>query len=111
MAIEEHSLNYQETRYEMCIISNSIRAMLNTKQRDNESPQDFTMIFKTSKDVTESRLGGPLFIKKVVENMDECDESNPDDIDKLFKQVSDQWIASVYMENSDQHKYGSILKI
>ena len=32
-SIKEHSLNYQETRYEMSIITDSIRSIMNAKQK------------------------------------------------------------------------------
>ena len=35
-AIKEYSLNYQETRYEMAIIMDSIRAFINTKQKNTK---------------------------------------------------------------------------
>ena len=35
-AIKEHSLNYQETRYEMAIIADSIRAFINTNQKEHK---------------------------------------------------------------------------
>jgi len=41
-AIKEHVLNYQETRYEMSIISDASRALWNTTQKDNENLQDYT---------------------------------------------------------------------
>ena len=33
-AIKEHSLNYQESRYKMSIILDSLRTFLNTRQRE-----------------------------------------------------------------------------
>ena len=47
IAIKEHSL----TRYEMLIISDTMRAFLNTRQKNNKSLQDFTRRFKTSKEI------------------------------------------------------------
>ena len=41
-AIKEHALNYQETRYEMSIISDAFRALWNTTQKENENLQDYT---------------------------------------------------------------------
>ena len=41
-AIKQHSLNYQETRYEMSIIADSIRAVMNLKQKENEYLRDYT---------------------------------------------------------------------
>ena len=39
-AIKEHSLNYHETRYEMSIISDAFRALLNTRQHEGENLQE-----------------------------------------------------------------------
>ena len=64
-AIKEHSLNYQETRYEMSIIADSIRAVMNLKQKDNKYLQDYTRRFKTAKEIMESHIGGSLFIPKI----------------------------------------------
>jgi hypothetical protein len=50
-AIKEHSLNYQETRYEMSIISDVYRAVWYDKQREGESLQVYTRLFKTSADI------------------------------------------------------------
>ena len=36
-AIKEHSLNYQESRYNMSIITDALKAAMNLKQRDNEN--------------------------------------------------------------------------
>jgi hypothetical protein len=41
-AIKQHALNYQEHRYEMSIILDALRTLLNLKQKDNESLQDYT---------------------------------------------------------------------
>ena len=65
-AIKEHALNYQETRYEMSIISDAFRALWNTTQKENENLQDYTRHFKTSKEILESHLGGPIQLTKYV---------------------------------------------
>ena len=70
-SIKQHSLNYQETRYEMPIVSDSIHAFINAKQKDNKSLHDFTRRFKTCKDVTESHLGGPIVIKRYIQTLPE----------------------------------------
>ena len=45
-SIKEHSLNYQETRYEMSSIIDSIRSFINAKQKENESLHNYTRHFK-----------------------------------------------------------------
>eukprot|EP00978_Attheya_sp_CCMP212_P009950 scaffold23782_cov35-Attheya_sp.AAC.1 len=49
-AVKEHSLNYQENRYEMSIIFDSIKAMIDTHQKEHETLSDYTKRFKTSRD-------------------------------------------------------------
>ena len=50
-AIKEHSLNYQETWYEMSIILDAFRAVWTAKQKEGESLQDYTRRFKTSTEI------------------------------------------------------------
>ena len=69
-AIKEHSLNYQETRYEMSIISDSFRAVWTAKQKEGENLQDYTRRFKTTTEILESHLGGPVILSKYVKTMD-----------------------------------------
>ena len=62
-SIKEHSLNYQETRYKMSIITDSICSFMNAQQKENESLHDHTRRFKTCRDIMESQLGGPIVLK------------------------------------------------
>ena len=105
-AIKEHALNYQETRYEMSIISDAFRALWNTTQKENENLQDYTRRFKTSKDILESHLGGPIQLTKYVKLI--CDDES--EIEGYTKKASEQLFAFLYLENASQDKYGSILR-
>ena len=71
ISIKEHLLNYQETRYEMSIIADFIRAFINPKQKENESLHDFTRRFKTCRDIMESQLGGPIMLTKYIQTLPE----------------------------------------
>jgi hypothetical protein len=53
-AIEEHTLSYQEHRYDAKIVIDAMRNLLNTKQRDDEDLVDFTRRFKAVRDFFES---------------------------------------------------------
>ena len=68
-SIKQHALNYQEHRYEMSIITDALKTFINLKQRDGETLQDYTRRFKTSKDVLESHIGGPIILPKYVQSM------------------------------------------
>eukprot|EP00978_Attheya_sp_CCMP212_P025156 scaffold80465_cov41-Attheya_sp.AAC.3 len=61
-AVKEHSLNYQENRYEMSIILDSIKAMIeDMHQKEHETLSDFTKKkLKTSTDMLELHIGGPI---------------------------------------------------
>jgi hypothetical protein len=65
-AIKEHSQNYQENRYSMCIILDAVMALVLCKQKENESLQDYTKQFRVARDVFESHLRGPIVLHKIV---------------------------------------------
>ena len=67
IAIKEHSHKYQESRYEMVNIAVTIRAFLQTKQKESEPLQDYTRRFKTAKEIMESHIGGPIILTKYIE--------------------------------------------
>jgi hypothetical protein len=108
-AIKEHALNYQETRYKMSIISDAFRALFGTKQREGENLQEYTRRFKTSKEILESHIGAPLILQKFVESRPSYDSTNDAIIQTLVQQASEQFMAFIYLENSDRKKYGSVL--
>jgi hypothetical protein len=109
-AIKEHALNYQKTRCEMSIISDAFRALFGTKQREGENLQEYTRQFKTSKEILESHIGAALILQKFVETRPTYDSTNHAIIRTLVQQASEQFMAFIYLENSDRKKYGSVLK-
>eukprot|EP00978_Attheya_sp_CCMP212_P009120 scaffold21484_cov55-Attheya_sp.AAC.2 len=108
-AVKEHSLNYQENRYEMSIILDSIKAMIDTHQKEHETLRNFTKRFKTSRDMLESHIGGPIVLTKFVEQ-EMADYDALEDADKCSRIAYAQMLSLLYLENSDQKKYGSLLK-
>ena len=112
-AIKELSLSYQDTKYDMKIITSAIKTFVNLKQKDDESLIDYTNRFKTARDVLKAQLGSELVLHKVVNadaNYQEGDsEAIKDNNTKIIKKHYDRWIAYVYLENSDKNKYGSLI--
>jgi hypothetical protein len=108
-AIKEHSLNYQDTRYKMSIISDAFRLLCTSKQKDGESLQDYTRRLKMSSEILESHLGGPLILEKYVRTMMGYDQTDDWKMDELIKHASENLFAYLYLENADQDKYGTIL--
>ena len=127
VAKKERSLNCQESRYKMAIITDSIRTFLNTKQKESESLQDYTRRYKTAKEIMESHIGGPIILIKYIELTEEykVDIKTHQNIivngiitykgpntfeDKNTKKAASKLYAYIYLENSDKSKYESILK-
>jgi hypothetical protein len=110
-AIKEHALNYQEHKYDMSIINDALKTLINTKQKENESLQEYTKRFKVAQDVLQSHIGGPIILTKVVQGMDEYTASttDPNKLTELNKSAFSRYLAYLYLENSDQTKYGSLL--
>jgi len=108
-AIKEHALNYQENKYKILIISQALRCLLNCKQKEKESLQDYTKRFRVAAEELESHMGCPIYLLKLMTTMKEFDKNDNDSVSKCGKQKHEQFLAFVYLENADQSKYGSIL--
>ena len=92
----------------MSIILESLKSVINLKQKEGESLQDYTKRFKTARDVMISHLGGPIVLTKYVEGMSGYDASKPDEVKKLQAAAFSQLMAFVYLDNADRQKYGSL---
>jgi hypothetical protein len=77
IAIYQHLLHYQDRKYEMAMIHDALRTMINLRQRENESVQEYTKRFKTSQEVMESYLGGCIEVPKYMAQMKEYDLTDP----------------------------------
>ena len=93
----------------MSIISQALRCLLNCKQKEKESLQDYTKRFRVAAEVLESHMGCPIYLLKLMTNMKDFDKNDSDSVTKCGKQKHEQFLAYVYLENADQSKYGSIL--
>ena len=112
--IKEHAMSYQENRYNMSVILDSLLTLLTTRQKENESLQDYTKRFRVTREVYESHSGGPLILRRpLLENKayKEYPINMPEhENNKLMEQqASEQLLAYAYLAHADQAKYGSIL--
>ena len=84
-------------------------------QNDQERLQDYTRIFKTLYEVLQLHIGGTIQLQKFVKTSNEF-TNDPDSKDELLineqltKQVINQLVSFVYLQNADKLKYCSILK-
>ena len=108
-AVKEHTQNFQEHRYNMSIVLDSLRSLLNAKQKEGESLQDWTKRFRTARDILVSHLGGPLIFKKIVESMSDFNIDDDLSVTKCQERTFECFLAYLYLENADRSKYGSLL--
>jgi hypothetical protein len=94
-------LNYQETRYEMSIITDAFRSLFANKQKEGESLQDYTRRVKTSTEILESHLGGPVILEKYVRTMEYYEGNDVEKTSKMIAKASEGLYAFLYLENSD----------
>jgi hypothetical protein len=86
----------------MGIILESLCTFIGLKQRKNESLQDYTKRFKTSRDVLHSHIGGPILLVKYMVNMSDYDKSDNDKVEKCGEIAFQQLLAYMYLDNSDK---------
>lgn len=107
IAIESHLLSYQEHKYELSIIAEAIRNFVNLKQRDDESLIDYTARFKSARDIMVAQIGGPITLHKYVLTMPNYNAADVSNILELEAEAFGQLTSLIYIENSNQSKYGS----
>ena len=98
----------------MSVILDSLKTLLNTRQKEGELLQDFTKQFRVTREVLESHLGGLIILTNILNATTGYFENPTDKIKKqknkiLENQAFKQLLAYTYLENADQAKYGSIL--
>ena len=110
IAIKEHALSYKESRYEMNIIMDVYLAYFNCLQKDKDSLQDYTRIFEVARDILKLQLGGDIVLPKFIKGMTGYDETDYTEVAELAKLANEQLTTYLYLVNSDQDKYGSVIK-
>jgi hypothetical protein len=109
IAIKEHALNFQESKYPAAIVHDSLTTLLSAKQQHGESLIDYTKRFKNYRDVLVSQLGGPLILTKLMENITGYNNQDPVNVKKCQEKSFKQYLAYVYLQNCDHTKYGTLL--
>ena len=109
----------------MSIISDAIRSFFQTKQQENESLHEYTRRFKSCRDIMESQIGGPIILQKFIRTMpeytqyEENDSNDSNDNEtkeqekikkELIKKSLSKFYAYIYLENSNQKRFGQVLK-
>jgi hypothetical protein len=108
-AIEEFSMSYLEHQYDAVIVLDALKNFLLTKQKDEEGLVDYTRRFKSSRDVLESHVGGKMEFIKMAKTEVMWSDTDLDKQKACLDQSYQRLIALLYLQNSEQRKYGSVL--
>ena len=106
-AIEEHALSYEETKYDMSSISDSLRQLLMIRQKDDEDIITYTERFKTVVNVAKTQLGGPFIFTKVIE--ERRTQAPTIATDDARDEAWDRFLAYNFIERADRDKYGAFV--
>jgi hypothetical protein len=106
-AIEEHSLNYEETRYDMSIVSDAIRSLFTIRQNEGEDLVTYTSRFKTLRNIAVNKIGDEIQLTNVVNNDLMANASRTKDVSQ--KKAWERLMAFVYLDRADKSKYGQFL--
>ena len=111
--IKEIALSYQETKYDMAVITDATKAFINLKQREGESLIDYTTRFKHSRDIYQAVHGKVILYKTSTEQLGYPTKPTTQEdfnrIDDIVNQQTNRFYAYLYLENSDRAKYGSLI--
>ena len=93
----------------MSIILDAFLSFLLCKQKEKESLQDYTKRYKVAREVLKKHLGEIIYLPKYVKTIDDYDAKDATKIEELSKKADEQFATYVYLVNSDQGKYGSVM--
>ena len=105
--IESLSYNYQESKYEVAIIADAIRTFVNLKQKEEETLSSYLERFKAANDNMITQKGSEIVLTKYMESMNGYD---PDNNKPFVRKAYEEYLAYTFLINSDQNKYGSLIK-
>ena len=106
-AIKEHAQSYQENRYPVSIVLDSVKTFLNLRQKDAESLVDYCRRFKAARDVMVEHVGGPLVLTKYATEIKNA-STNMSDAESC-KEAFRRLCAFLLLENADQSKYKTLV--
>ena len=100
-AIKELSFSYQDTKYDMKIVTNAIKNFVNLKQKDDESLIDYTTRFKTARDVMKAQMGAEIVLYKIVQTDPDytkgTTQAEIDTNNKVIKKHYERWQAYFFI--------------
>ena len=109
-SMKEHSLSYEEVYYEMATIVDACEDYFQCMQLNGESLLDYTRRFKVVREALPSYPGGPIELKKHVQDQSEHLEGRTAVMNSLTIAADEKLATCLCLAYSDQGKCGSVLK-
>jgi hypothetical protein len=88
----------------MSTILEAFKNLINIRQKDAESVQDYTKRFRTVSELIESHVGGPLELSKFMSKMKEFNIIDGESIEKCKAKAYELSLAYMYIEGADKSK-------
>jgi hypothetical protein len=104
-AIEEHALQYEDTRYSMSIVEDALRNLLMIRQKEDEDLVAYTDRFKTIRTIAVNQVGQELELTSIIKELRGKNTTATDE--ELRKEAWEQFTAYLFISRSDQDKYGT----
>ena len=117
-AIQQLTHDTVRAQYPFVSVTDAFKRLLNMKQSEHEDLGDYVKRFKQLRDVLKSYVGTSLldeFVKMMPEyralpTVVESLSSGSDERKQMREAAYDKWMAYLLLANSDQAKYGSLLR-
>ena len=98
------------SKYEYAFLTESLRRIFDTKQEEDEGLVEYTKRYKQERDIVIDSIGTEL-LHNFVETTAEYQAETDNDIKIQLKEESfNKWKTYIYLHNSDQKKYGTLMK-
>ena len=94
----------------MISATDALMRFLNLKQQEGEDLLDYVKRFKQHRDVVDSQLGKKIFYEFIEHQPEFRNSTSQTDKSKMQTDSFDNWCAYMLLRNSDQAKYGSLMK-
>ena len=123
-AIKEHAHNYESTQYQMKTIFESLKSLVNLRQKEDESCIDYLKRFKAAKDVFLSHVGKEFCFPRLVDAdpdyqtalLKATDPSTSEEdkdlackeMGEIRRSTMDPFFAYSYLSNACSARFGSI---
>ena len=107
--IREEALSYQPHKYGMSIINNSMRNLLNMKQKEGESVVNYSKRFEAAWDVMLNHLGGNLVLTKMIKEHDNYVSLTDPSSALIAREMEEAYFAYCYTDGADRSRYGGLI--